>query len=121
MAAAHCLFCDKPLSFRCHTEWEDTPIPPCDHCGGRRYVCHEQVLNPTTAHNEDGRKVFRCSNCEPDEPVLKGWKARTVKSRKRWHDKPGPYGDGFFCSLTCGYRFGVAAAKAGYRLAKKGT
>lgn len=29
----------------------------------------------------------------------------------------GPYREGFFCTLTCGYRFGRAMAKAGGRLA----
>ena len=31
----------------------------------------------------------------------------------------GPYGDGFFCSLTHGYYFGVAAASVGYRMKRE--
>ena len=64
-------------------------------------------------------RVFRCSECEPDEPAPRGWQERSVVSRQRYFDKPGPYGDGFFCSLTCGHRFAVAAANAGYRLVKR--
>lgn len=30
-------------------------------------------------------------------------------------DRPGPYGDGFFCTLRCGHKFAVAAARHGYR------
>lgn len=37
-------------------------------------------------------------------------------SRTRMHDKPGPYGDGFFCSLYHGYLFAVALARGGRRL-----
>ena len=33
-------------------------------------------------------------------------------------DKPGYERNGFFCTLRCGFAFGVAAAKAGYRYKK---
>jgi len=119
MSAPTCLTCGKRLTFRCDMEWVETPIPPCPHCGRSRHVCHEQVFNHTLARNEDGGRVFRCSNCEPDQPVPPGWKEREVKLRRRIYEKAGPYHDGFFCSLKCGHSFGVLAAKAGYRLRKK--
>lgn len=28
----------------------------------------------------------------------------------------GPYKDGFFCTMRCGQRFGIAVARNGYRL-----
>lgn len=118
--SATCLMCGKRLSFLCDTKWQATPVPPCPECGGNRYVAREQTFNRDLARNEDGGKVFRCSHCEPDEPVPKGWKERTIVSRERYRDRPGPYGDGCFCSLNCGYRFGVASARAGYRLKKEG-
>lgn len=37
-------------------------------------------------------------------------------TKKRIHGAPGPYGDGFFCTLSCGYQFGCELARKGRRL-----
>lgn len=116
MSAARCLYCDKPLVFKCDTKWQKNPVPPCPDCGGEQHV---QGASYYRGVGEGERKLY-CNACDALHDLPKGWKERTVASRERYRDKPGPYGDGFFCSLTCGYRFGVAAAKAGYRLVKKG-
>lgn len=38
------------------------------------------------------------------------------ESRRKRYDKPGDYGDGFFCGLRCGYDFGVSMAGFGRRV-----
>jgi hypothetical protein len=40
---------------------------------------------------------------------------RKVVSRKAWHEKPGYKGNGEFCTMTCGYKFGLAAVAGGMR------
>ena len=40
-------------------------------------------------------------------------------NRRRRYDAPGPYGDGFFCTLRCAYQFGAALARGGRRLRPK--
>jgi len=42
-------------------------------------------------------------------------------TRRKQMDKPGAYGDGYFCGLTCGYEFGKALAHFGRRLIRKDT
>jgi len=116
--SANCLYCGKPLSFRCNTKWERQPVPPCPLCGGEQYVArtttgigYEAVPGPRKLH---------CNCCGEEHGVPRGWSERKIVSRERYHDKPGPYGSGFFCSQTCGFHFGIGAAQAGYRLTKKG-
>jgi hypothetical protein len=58
--------------------------------------------------------MWRCDNEDCDR--VQDIHRKRVKSRERWHSKPGPYGDGFFCTLNCGHDFAVAAAKNGFRL-----
>lgn len=118
MSAARCLYCDKPLSFRCDTKYEKQPVPPCPECGGEQYVASS--THGIGYEAVPGPRVLHCNSCAGKHSVPRGWRERKVVSRERYRDKPGPYGDGFFCSLTCGYRFGVASARAGYRLVKKG-
>lgn len=38
---------------------------------------------------------------------------RKIISKTPRYDKPGDYGDGHFCGLSCGYRFAVAMANQG--------
>ena len=46
--------------------------------------------------------------------VVKGMRSTDVKIKR--YENPGPYGDGFFCSLRCGYQFGKTMAYRGARL-----
>lgn len=56
--------------------------------------------------------------CKYDEHWNKAT-GRFDKSTRRRADKPGSYRDGHFCSLRCGYQFGVRLADHGRRLAVK--
>ncbi len=40
-------------------------------------------------------------------------------TRRKVYEKPGAYGDGHFCGLSCGYDFGKAIAGFGRRLIRK--
>lgn len=48
-----------------------------------------------------------------------GW-MKSKRNRRKMYEKPGPYGDGYFCSLTCGHRFAVVLASNGRRVVTKG-
>lgn len=45
---------------------------------------------------------------------------KSKRNRRKMYEKPGPYGDGYFCSLTCGHRFAVVLASNGRRVVTKG-
>lgn len=51
-----------------------------------------------------------------DMPWEEWWKHPDSKVNERRYDKPGDYGDGFFCGLRCGYMFGERLAQLGRRL-----
>jgi hypothetical protein len=110
--------CERALSFRCDTKWERQPVPPCPECGGEQYVA--RTTTGVGYEAVPGPRKLHCNGCGGEHDVPRGWSERKIVSRAPYRDKPGPYGDGFFCSLNCGYRFAIAAAKAGYRLVKKG-
>lgn len=112
---AKCINCGRRLSRVAHTEFEDT-----DKWRSRRKTCNYILCFEDREcgaliewEPEHGCAAGKCSRCEA---LYSDKRVRRVKSRTYRYDKPGPYGDGFFCSLSCGHVFGVAAAKAGVRL-----
>ena len=66
-----------------------------------------------------GRKLRR-KTYPPDKPKGMGWAewhaSPESKQRVPAYDKPGDYGDGFFCGLRCAYDFAVRLAELGRRL-----
>lgn len=109
-----CLWCGRKLPRPAHTTYEDTDKPPkrCGHWPPDYY---------------GSRKVEPCGSREftRDKP---GWRCenghylearRKLRSRTYVYEKPGAYGDGFFCGQSCGYAFGRVLADHGRRLQPK--
>lgn len=48
--------------------------------------------------------------------AARGGKPKTVNA----YDRPGDYGDGFFCGLRCAHQFATTLAEAGRRLQPRG-
>lgn len=76
-----------------------------------------------------GWRPFSATN-EPDTCLWCGRRLRREKEafdgEGRWidpgnrseytHEKPGAYGNGYFCTLRCSHQFAVAFARAGHCL-----
>jgi hypothetical protein len=111
-----CLWCGKKLIFFCHTEWENTGKEGPDTC---HYCdCKAEKGEPDPDEYEEGFHFpgYRCPKCH--RPVIPR-KIRKVASRRRFWDKPGYAGSGYFCTLRCGHSFAVDAARNGYRFKPK--
>lgn len=107
-----CLWCGKKLVFEYKTEWEQTNRKPRE-CG--RYItsgyydverCGDRDISWDEKEN-----VWRCSKGHVVNFI------RRAISREKRSDKPGHHG--LFCTLSCGYLFGVALAQQGRRLEPK--
>ena len=104
-APGTCLWCGRKLRMVYHTEKERTdavrPPSKCHFCGSRK------GFTPL----EDRR--FECKGCYAE---VYGDHVYHVVKRTPFYDKPGPRGDGLFCTLECGYNFAVCHAENGRRL-----
>ena len=58
-----------------------------------------------------------------NEPETCIWCGRKLRGKKTWlferYGKLGDYADGYFCTLRCGYDFGLTLATKGERLRPK--
>lgn len=111
-----CLYCAKRLAWVCDTKYTTDETKPPRVCGVRRY-----------AYADGARNTFNCRSVKFDS-TDEGWKCsdidcravhegrRKIVSRTRRYRAPGPNGDGLFCSKTHGWKFGILAARTGYRL-----
>lgn len=108
--SAACLSCGKRLPRPSKTVWGpgDGFNPPtrCSGCSG----AWDDQNGSWEPDPEGGPSVFRCTECGVGGQH--GKRRRRVLSRTPKYDKPGGYGDGHFCGLRCGYRFGVAMANS---------
>ena len=105
-----CLWCGRQLRRKAYATKAAIDRAPSDvvRCGyedcRKKFKWREAVVyNDGTAH---------CPGCDSYVDAQK----RRVVSRELVYTKPGDYGDGHFCGLRCGYRFGVAVAGHGRRL-----
>ncbi len=57
-------------------------------------------------------KYFFCGDCQRDVACYR----QKITEKTARYDKPGGYGDGFFCGLRCGYQWAVRFAELGKRL-----
>lgn len=108
-----CLWCGKRLVHACRTEWENTDKRVAACCP----YCEVKPVKGEPDDPEDFDEDYhipgwKCPQC--GRPVGDR-KVRKVKSRRRFWDKPGYAGSGYFCTLRCGHDFAVAAARNGYR------
>jgi hypothetical protein len=105
-APSTCLWCGTRLAHHYYTETEASDRRP------RRCMIvdlnGESCRSTRIERDEEGNW-----RCERDHRLDK---PRHVIKRTPVHEKPGYLGDGHFCSLGCGYRFGLGFAKIGKRL-----
>lgn len=109
-----CIYCGKVLRHRFRTEKER--VPDTWRAPTRCYNCNHDLYEQPPKRKfkrTDDPSEFECCECGD---IVKGECVYRVVSRVQLSKLPGPYQDGYFCSLRCGHAFGVAAAKAGYRL-----
>jgi hypothetical protein len=91
-----CLWCGKKLVYKTHTTWERSSRPATEK-EEERY------------ESGRGRAGFYWQDDTLYVTVKK------VKERRRLYDKPGAYGDGFFCNMRHAQDFAIAAAMNGFR------
>jgi hypothetical protein len=116
---AHCLYCKKKLGWVCDTTYFVDATRPPRICGARRSNYDEGVNLPFSCKSTKFKgepEDWRCA--DPDCRAGHAGR-RQVVSRKHRYTQPGPNGDGTFCSKTHGWRFGLLAAQAGFRLKAK--
>lgn len=92
-APGTCLWCGKKLRFSYDSVY--------DYYWPERSRCCKATLDEDHCCEGCGNHIY---------------KSRRLISRKRRYDRPGAYADGAFCTMRCGYMFGVAAAQNGFRL-----
>lgn len=91
-----CLWCGKKLIYRTHTTWDRSSRPAT----ARESERYESGIGRANFHWRGDTLYIS---------------VKKVKERYRLYDKPGAYGDGFFCSMTHAQYFAIAAANSGFR------
>lgn len=118
-----CLYCSKPLGWVCNTEYITDETKPPRACGRTRSVytaegrdtvkCRStKFLNAADTKFLNAADGWRCA--DDDCRAVHAGRRKIVKQTRRYKDV-GPNGDGLFCSKTHGWKFGILAARAGYR------
>jgi hypothetical protein len=112
-----CHWCGKKIRWVCHTEWENAGFRPPPKCyGGCRTDSYEPAPKPSGwtlmpgAARAGEPDVYRCNDCGDHRF---GERKRRIKSRHRLYNKPGPGGNGYFCSNNCAAAWGRAAVRKG--------
>lgn len=111
-----CWWCGHKLRRKAYSKWGKSDKPPKGKCG---YGKHDYTLEGSKCESsvyvksKDNRSGWECEEGHYRDPV------RILLERTYRYDKPGDYGDGFFCGQTCGYRFGVRIAQLGTKLVAK--
>ena len=103
-----CLWCGVKLIYVTHVKRKnevDPKKPPRQcHCGCERFNCDE----PT--------EKWYCTDCGFGHD---GRVTKRIVSREIIFDKPGAYGDGYFCTMSCAQAFAISAAERGRGCARK--
>ena len=96
-----CRYCGKRLRMLYNTTYKRTATkrPALSHC----IACDSSNLI------SDGEGEFKCGDCGRAMAVQF---IRKVVSRVPTFERPGYLGNGYFCTLTCGYRYAVKAVQA---------
>jgi hypothetical protein len=94
-------------------KWDGKPLddsyPCCLWCGNYLH----KLLHTVEVRDGDP---------EPQGEIVerKKWYWKSAYTTVKYHTgERGAFGNGFFCSKACGYRFAVAAAQEGFRLTPK--
>lgn len=110
-----CLWCGRKLLWRWNTVYDRVALPkPKGPCGIKGCTSTTYYLQ---WDSRTARRWWHCDN--PSEHRRAFAEKKVVKERTKIGTKPGNYGDGHFCGLSCGYLFGVAMANFGHRLKPK--
>ena len=112
-----CLWCGRKLRQQYNTTWKilddwNKPTRPC--CKGFGYE-HRSDEERRAGHNNESWYRWRCTNPKCGA-FNNGSSKRKLTSRKKTFDKPGGYGDGYFCGHECSHEFAVVLANNGRRL-----
>lgn len=100
-----CLWCGKKLTYVTHTTWERSTRPAT----AKEIERWEEGLGGNNIFVDRDLSTRDGSN----DKILA--RIKKVKERVRIYDKPGAYGDGFFCSMRHAQDFAVGAALNGSR------
>lgn len=108
-----CLYCSKKLVWVCDTTYrvDETRAPRV--CGAHLYRFEDGAKMRTSCKSRRFSKTDDGWKCKECNAIHSG--RRQITKRVHRYDKPGPNGDGLFCSKTHGWRFGILAARAGYK------
>lgn len=105
-----CNWCGDFLTIARDVRFGVNPAKPpvaCQHLFNpfTKQLCgHRKFVKVTTA----GMPPWACARCKTPS------RGRKVKTRNRkLQDKPGPYGNGFFCSIECAFMFAIIVAQTG--------
>lgn len=112
-AADTCKWCGRKLRRAHYVERGPSDKPPRGQCPHVAGVYGEGERCTSRTYGRDGQLGWRCLNNHYRAAP------RVVLSRTPKHAKPGDYGDGHFCGLTCGYLFAVRLANLGSCLLPK--
>jgi hypothetical protein len=89
----------------------------CLWCGKKLSYTYDSERVPNGTHLRKGNYYSIAEDKYIDvETEEKSFKH--VNKVKRW-ELPGPMGNGYFCSISCGAEFGLVFAKDGERLKSK--
>jgi len=103
-----CLWCGRKLGWVCDTTYE-TVAREKFKC----WSCDRET--PASEYSEEDRASGRLLYCGSPCYGMMETTRRRIVSRRRRYAKPGPNGDGLFCSGGCAQAFGRQAASNGYR------
>jgi hypothetical protein len=101
-----CLYCNKKLRQKYHTTWKHTDKKP-HACGG---IINDGTWESKRCGGKEFKRIasgnWQCQKCYRWETTGR----KQVETRVPAYDKPGDYGDGFFCNKKHGYRFALRVA-----------
>ncbi len=112
---AACLYCGKKLGWVCNTTYAEDKDKPPRVCGAVRYRYQPWGSERFTCKSTKFSGLSGLWTCAEEGCNAEHNGRRSVTSRVHRYKERGPNGDGLFCSKTHGWRFGILAARAGYK------
>lgn len=104
-----CLWCGEKLRHECRIDYDYNNVlrksSPC---------CGADVIVRTPEGEDHSYNSGECAQCGHRFNPTK--LHRTIVNKTPIFDAPGYMGNGQFCTLRCGYQFGLCCARSGERL-----